>query len=103
MFFCDEDYLRYLELIRQWRGVEDVEILTYCLMPNTCMSSLFLGSQTRPRAGWDGRAEFPALARGEFCFVLGRAVPNAASLWPESEHTRSRTRYIQKASTRSPR
>jgi putative transposase len=33
-FFCDEDYQSYLELISEWCGALEVEILAYCLMPN---------------------------------------------------------------------
>ena len=33
-FFCDEDYQYYVELMGQWCGAHDVEILAYCLMPN---------------------------------------------------------------------
>ena len=33
-FFCDEDYQSYVELMGQWCGVHEVEILAYCLMPN---------------------------------------------------------------------
>ncbi len=33
-FFCDEDYQAYLQLMAQWRAVWQVEIWSYCLMPN---------------------------------------------------------------------
>jgi putative transposase len=33
-FFCDKDYQYYVELMGQWCGAHDVEILSYCLMPN---------------------------------------------------------------------
>jgi putative transposase len=33
-FFCDEDYQSYLELMAQWCGAHQVEIWSYCLMPN---------------------------------------------------------------------
>jgi putative transposase len=33
-FFCDEDYLTYIELMSEWCGAHAVEILAYCLMPN---------------------------------------------------------------------
>jgi len=34
VFFCDDDYLFYLELLKQWCTSEGVEIWAYCLMPN---------------------------------------------------------------------
>jgi len=33
-FFCDEDYLAYLELMAEWCRRCGVEIWAYCLMPN---------------------------------------------------------------------
>jgi len=33
-FFIDEDYQCYLELMAQWCGAHQVEIWSYCLMPN---------------------------------------------------------------------
>jgi putative transposase len=33
-FFCDEDYVHYLELMGQFCSLHDVQILAYCLMPN---------------------------------------------------------------------
>ena len=33
-FFCDDDYLAYIELITQWCSVYHVEIWAWCLMPN---------------------------------------------------------------------
>jgi putative transposase len=33
-FFGDDDYQYYVELMGQWCGVHQVEILAYCLMPN---------------------------------------------------------------------
>ena len=33
-FFCDDDYLAYLELMAQWCSRCTVEIWAYCLMPN---------------------------------------------------------------------
>src|SRR5271165_2027832 len=33
-FFCDEDYRSYLELISEWCGAFEVEVLAYCLMPS---------------------------------------------------------------------
>ena len=33
-FFCDEDYLAYLELLAQWCGKNEVDIWAWCLMPN---------------------------------------------------------------------
>ncbi len=34
VFFCDEDYQVYLDLMCEWCAKEDVEIWAYCLMPN---------------------------------------------------------------------
>ena len=34
VFFRDEDYQAYLELISHWCGEEGVEIWSFCLMPN---------------------------------------------------------------------
>lgn len=34
VFFKDEDYLYYLELLKQWCDEEQVEIWSYCLMTN---------------------------------------------------------------------
>jgi putative transposase len=33
-FFCDDDYHGYVELMGQWCGVHQVEILAHCLMSN---------------------------------------------------------------------
>ncbi|HEX2952713.1 MAG TPA: transposase [Bacillota bacterium] len=33
-FFCDDDYIAYLELMRQWSSMCNVAIWAYCLMPN---------------------------------------------------------------------
>jgi len=33
-FFCDEDYLAYIELLAQWCQKYNVEIWAWCLMPN---------------------------------------------------------------------
>jgi len=33
-FFCDEDYLEYLDLMAEWCSRWKVEIWAYCLMPN---------------------------------------------------------------------
>jgi putative transposase len=33
-FFCDEDYLAYIELMAQWCQKYNVEIWAWCLMPN---------------------------------------------------------------------
>jgi putative transposase len=33
-FFCDEDYLAYLDLLAQWCGKNEVDIWAWCLMPN---------------------------------------------------------------------
>jgi len=33
-FFNDGDYAAYVELMAQWCGKENVEIWSYCLMPN---------------------------------------------------------------------
>lgn len=33
-FFCDEDYIFYLDLLKAWCNAEDVGILAYCLMTN---------------------------------------------------------------------
>ncbi|MBN1142624.1 MAG: transposase [Deltaproteobacteria bacterium] len=33
-FFCDEDYLAYIELMATWCRKYDVEIWAWCLMPN---------------------------------------------------------------------
>jgi len=33
-FFRDEDYQSYLEVISEWCGAFEVEILAYCVMPN---------------------------------------------------------------------
>src|SRR5216684_9028316 len=33
-FFCDEDYRAYLELMAHWCAAWQVEIWSYCLMPN---------------------------------------------------------------------
>jgi putative transposase len=33
-FFCDEDYLAYIDLMAQWCGKYGVEIWAWCLMPN---------------------------------------------------------------------
>ena len=34
MFFCDEDYAAYLELMADWCRERGVEVWAYCLMPN---------------------------------------------------------------------
>jgi putative transposase len=34
VFFCDDDYIFYLKLLRTWCTTEDIEILAYCLMTN---------------------------------------------------------------------
>ncbi len=34
VFFCDEDYQVYLDLMREWCAKEGIEIWAYCLMPN---------------------------------------------------------------------
>ena len=34
VFFCDEDYVYYLELLKHWCDIEDIEIWAYCLMTN---------------------------------------------------------------------
>ncbi len=34
VFFSDEDYAAYLELLGEWCGRHDVEVWAYCLMPN---------------------------------------------------------------------
>jgi putative transposase len=34
MFFCDEDYQAYLDLMGEWCGAHGVQIWAYCLMPN---------------------------------------------------------------------
>jgi len=34
VYFCDEDYQHYLELLKEWCGQENVEIWAYCLMSN---------------------------------------------------------------------
>jgi putative transposase len=33
-FFCDEDYVAYLDLMAEWCGRCGVEVWAYCLMPN---------------------------------------------------------------------
>ena len=33
-FFCDEDYLAYIDLMARWCGKYEVEIWAWCLMPN---------------------------------------------------------------------
>ena len=33
-FFCDEDYVAYLELMGEWCGKLGLEVWAYCLMPN---------------------------------------------------------------------
>jgi len=33
-FFCDDDYVAYLDLMVEWCGEHGVEIWAYCLMPN---------------------------------------------------------------------
>ena len=33
-FFCDEDYVAYMELMAEWCRQRGVEIWAYCLMPN---------------------------------------------------------------------
>lgn len=33
-FFCDDDYCRYLELLRSWCENHSVEVWAYCLMTN---------------------------------------------------------------------
>ena len=33
-FFCDEDYVAYLDLMREWCGEMGVSVWAYCLMPN---------------------------------------------------------------------
>jgi putative transposase len=33
-FFCDEDYVIYLELMPEWCLKHKVEFWAYCLMPN---------------------------------------------------------------------
>ena len=34
VFFCDDDYQFYLDLLKQWCNSEGVEIWAYCLMTN---------------------------------------------------------------------
>ena len=34
VFFCDEDYRHYLDLLKEYCGQEEVEIWAYCLMTN---------------------------------------------------------------------
>ncbi|MCF6282618.1 MAG: transposase, partial [Candidatus Polarisedimenticolaceae bacterium] len=34
VFFCDEDYQHYLELLKEWCAQEKIEIWAYCLMNN---------------------------------------------------------------------
>ena len=34
VFFCEEDYRAYIELVAQWCGRCGVEVWAYCLMPN---------------------------------------------------------------------
>ena len=34
VFFCDDDYLFYLDLLKHWCASESVEIWAYCLMTN---------------------------------------------------------------------
>ena len=34
VFFCDDDYVSYLSLLKQWCDVEGIEIWAYCLMTN---------------------------------------------------------------------
>ena len=34
VFFCDDDYTLYLDLLRHWAGQAKTEIWAYCLMPN---------------------------------------------------------------------
>jgi len=34
VFFCEEDYQVYIELMREWCAKHAVEIWAYCLMPN---------------------------------------------------------------------
>jgi putative transposase len=34
VFFRDEDYQEYLNLLSHWCGEEQVEVWSYCLMPN---------------------------------------------------------------------
>ncbi len=34
VFFSDADYRLYLELLDEWRSLDNLAILSYCLMPN---------------------------------------------------------------------
>lgn len=34
VFFCDDDYIFYLGLLKEWSNNESIEILAYCLMTN---------------------------------------------------------------------
>jgi len=34
VFFCDDDYIFYLELLKEWCAAEGIEIWAYCLMTN---------------------------------------------------------------------
>ncbi len=34
VFFCEEDYEYYLALLKEWCGIEGIEIWAYCLMTN---------------------------------------------------------------------
>ena len=34
VFFCDDDYLYYLELLKEWCRQENIEVWSYCLMTN---------------------------------------------------------------------
>lgn len=34
VFFCDDDYRLYLDLLREWAGKAKTQIWAYCLMPN---------------------------------------------------------------------
>lgn len=34
VFFADEDYQYYLELLKEWCDQEDIEVWAYCLMTN---------------------------------------------------------------------
>ena len=34
VFFCDDDYIFYLDLLKEWCKAERIEIWAYCLMTN---------------------------------------------------------------------
>ena len=102
-FFCDDDYRRYLDLMRQWCTQYQVQIWAYCLMPNHVHLILVPPSEdglaravgeahrryTRHvnfREGWRGH-----LWQGRFAsFVMDEAYLLAATRYVERNPVRAR-------------